>query len=72
MRQRFSQLSPAWTLPKETVRSRSDPWVRRLGIIAAATAIAMVLLFVVYKVVLGSGVHVTVASGQAAGTVRMA
>ena len=66
VRARFSQLSPAWVLPRETVRSRRDPWVRRLGIIAAAVAIAMVLLFVAYKIVLASGVHVTVASGQAA------
>ncbi len=66
VRARFSQLSPAWVLPRETVRSRQDPWVRRLGIIAAAVAIAMVLLFVAYKIVLASGVHVTVASGQAA------
>jgi type VI secretion system protein ImpK len=66
VRARFSQLSPAWALPRETVRSRRDPWVRRLGIIAAAMAIAMVLLFVVYEIVLASGVHVTVASAKAA------
>jgi type VI secretion system protein ImpK len=66
VRARFSQLSPAWVLPRETVRPRRDPWVRRLAIIAAAAAIAMVLVFVVYKIVLASGVHVTVASAQAA------
>jgi predicted anti-sigma-YlaC factor YlaD len=66
VRARFSQLSPAWVLPKETLRSRKDPWVRRLGIVAASMAILMVLLFIVYKVVLGSGVHVTVASGASA------
>jgi type VI secretion system protein ImpK len=71
VRARFSQLSPAWTLPRETVRSRRDPWVRRLGIIAAAVAIAMVLLFVVYKIVLATGVHVTVASGQAANSAQV-
>ena len=53
-------LSPAWMLPNETPPSRSDPWVKRLGIIAAVCAGLMVLLFVVYKVVLGSGVHVAV------------
>jgi len=62
MRARFSQFSPAWMLPKETVRARRDPWVRRLGMIAAITAGVMVLLFVVYKIVLGSGVHVTTAA----------
>jgi type VI secretion system protein ImpK len=71
VRARFSQLSPAWVLPRETVHSRRDPWVRRLGIIAAATAIAMVLLFAVYKIVLASGVHVTVASGQAANSAQV-
>ena len=59
MRARFSQFSPAWMLPKETVRSRKDPWVRRLGMIAAITAGLMVLLFIVYYLVLGGGVHVT-------------
>jgi len=71
VRARFSQLSPAWVLPQETVRSRKDPWVRRLAIIAAAMAVAMVLMFVVYKIVLASGVHVTVASGQAASAVQV-
>ncbi|HMD71527.1 MAG TPA: DotU family type IV/VI secretion system protein [Bryobacteraceae bacterium] len=71
VRARFSQLSPAWVLPRETVRSRRDPWVRKLGIIAAAAAIAMVLLFAVYKIMLASGVHVTVASGQAAGSAQV-
>jgi len=66
VRARFSQFSPAWMLPNEALRSRQDPWVRRLGIIAAVAAIVMVLLFVVYKVVLGGGVHVTVARSQAA------
>jgi type VI secretion system protein ImpK len=58
IRGRFSQLSPAWQPPPEAARSRTDPWVRRLGIIAAACAILMVLLFVVYKVVLGNGVRI--------------
>jgi type VI secretion system protein ImpK len=71
VRARFSQLSPAWVLPRETVRLRRDPWVRRLAIIAAATAIAMVLMFVVYKIVLASGVHVTVASGLAANSAQV-
>jgi type VI secretion system protein ImpK len=54
----FPPLSPNWMLPNETIASRGDPLVRRLGIIAAVCAILMVLLFVVYKVVLGSGVNV--------------
>jgi type VI secretion system protein ImpK len=52
----FSQLSPAWMLPPGSARSRVDPWIRRLGIIASVCAIVMVLLFVVYKIGLSSGV----------------
>ncbi len=62
IRGRFGPLSPAWMLPNETPPSRSDPWVKRLGIIAAVCAGLMVLLFVIYKVVLSSGVHVAVAA----------
>lgn len=51
-------LSPNAMLPNETVGSRQDPLVRRLGIIAAVCAGLMVLLFIIYKVVLGSGVNV--------------
>ena len=60
IRGRFSGLSPSWMLPAETARgSGGDPWVRKLGIIAAICAAVMVLLFVVYKLgLLGSGVHI--------------
>jgi type VI secretion system protein ImpK len=56
IRGRFSQLSPAWMLPPGTIRAARDPWVRRLGIVAAVAAIVMVLLFVGYKIGLRSGV----------------
>jgi type VI secretion system protein ImpK len=56
IRGQFSQLSPAWMLPNDPLRGRKDPLVRTLGIIAAACAILMVLLFVGYKAGLGSGV----------------
>jgi type VI secretion system protein ImpK len=56
IRGHFGPLSPAWTLPQETVRSRNDPWVRKLSFTALTCAILMLLLFVVYKVTLGSGV----------------
>jgi len=52
----FSGLSPNWMLPPETIRGRVDPWVKKLMIIAVSTAALMVLLFVIYKIVLGSGV----------------
>lgn len=51
-------LSPAGLLPNETLRAGSDPMVKKLGILAIACAVLMVILFVVYKVVLGNGVRV--------------
>ena len=56
IRGRFGQLSPAWMLPPETIRGTVDPWVRKLGIVAAVCCAVMVLLFVVYKIGLSSGV----------------
>jgi type VI secretion system protein ImpK len=56
IRGRFTQLSPAWAVPPETARVRKDPWLRRLGIAAAACALVAVLAFVGYKIALGSGV----------------
>src|ERR1700677_3341553 len=54
----FGPLSHNWTPPPETKRIGADPWVRKFGIIAAVCAALMILLFVIYKVVLGNGVHV--------------
>jgi len=52
-----ADLSPAWMLPKEAVRLTSgDPWVRRLGIAAISCAALALLLFVIFKFSLGSGV----------------
>jgi type VI secretion system protein ImpK len=58
IRGRMGPLSPSWALPDEKPRSGSDPLVRKLSILAIACASLMVLLFVIYKIVLGSGVHV--------------
>jgi type VI secretion system protein ImpK len=52
----FGQLSPAWMLPPDPIRIGADPWVKKLGWIAAACAGLMVVLFVVYKLVLTNGV----------------
>jgi type VI secretion system protein ImpK len=49
-------LSPSWLPPAEASRSGSDPLVKKLGILAAVCAAVMILAFIVYKVVLGSGV----------------
>ncbi len=58
IRGRFSQLSPAWMVPHDAVAPQSDPWVRKLGWTAAVCAAAMVLLFIIYTLVLRSGVQV--------------
>jgi type VI secretion system protein ImpK len=54
----FGPLSPNWMPPPEKARTAADPWVRRLAIVAMSCAGLMILLFVVYKLVLDSGVHV--------------
>jgi type VI secretion system protein ImpK len=54
----FGPLSRDWTPPPEAARGSSDPWVKKLGIIAAICAGLMILLFVIYKVALSNGVHV--------------
>ncbi len=44
-------------LPVEARRTAgSDPWVKRLTIAAASCFALMIVLFVIYKLVLGSGV----------------
>jgi type VI secretion system protein ImpK len=58
IRGHFGPLSPAWAPPPEAARSMKDPLVRRLAIVAAACAILMVLLFVIYKLTLSSGAEV--------------
>jgi type VI secretion system protein ImpK len=58
IRGRFAGLSPAWMLPREAVAAGADPWVRKLGWIAGIAGGVMVLLFILYKLVLGSGVQV--------------
>lgn len=61
-------LSPAWSLPMEARRQAgSDPWVKRLGIAAAACLALTLLLLVIYKLVLGSGVS---SLGELAGVIR--
>ncbi len=43
----------SWVLPtNEVVRERADPWARRLARIAAVTAIIMLALYLLYKVLL--------------------
>jgi type VI secretion system protein ImpK len=56
IRGQLGPLAPAWMLPQESPGSRSDPLARKLGFLALACLVLMLLLFGVYKVTLGSGV----------------
>jgi type VI secretion system protein ImpK len=50
-------LSPMWRLPQEVVRTvGGDPWARKLAIAAIACVTLLVVLFVIFKLSLGSGV----------------
>jgi len=48
IRGRFGGLSPAWQPPNEKAPGRTDPWVRRWGIIAGVCALVTLLLFAGY------------------------
>ena len=57
IRGELPSLSPAWQLPQETPRkSGADPWVKKIGMIAAACLAFALILFIAYKIILGSGV----------------
>jgi len=49
-------LSPAWKIPPEAPQQAgSDPLVRKIGIAAAACLALALILFIAYKLILGSG-----------------
>ena len=51
-------LSPSWQLPPETVQSAAkDGWTRRLAMVAAACFLLALVMFIVYKLSLGSGAN---------------
>jgi len=53
----YTGLAPAWALPQDPPRATgADPWVRKLTWAAIACAALAVLLFVVFKLALSSGV----------------
>ena len=58
IRGRLGPLSPAGLPPVQTVQVKVDPWIRRLALAAIGSAVLLVVLFVVYKLVLSSGVRV--------------
>jgi len=54
VRGRFGGLSPAWQPPKEKAVTRTDPWVKRWGIIAAVCLAVTILMFAGYMFGLSS------------------
>jgi len=60
-------LSPAWQLKAESAQAPKDSWTRRFAIIAAACFIIALLMFIGYKLSLGSGANQIQASVTPAG-----
>ena len=57
VRGRSPDLSPMWRLPQEAARAAGgDSWARKLAIAAIACFALLVVLFVIFKLSLGSGV----------------
>jgi len=53
----YRGLAPAWTLPAETVQAAGpDPWLKKLTWAAIACVSLAILLFVIFKLTLASGV----------------
>ncbi len=50
------EISPAWQVPEQRfIQGGIDPWVKRLQWVALGSGILVLLLFVIYRVMLGSG-----------------
>jgi type VI secretion system protein ImpK len=50
-------LSPSWELPQETMRpAETDPVVKKIGIAVAACLALAIILLIIYRIALGSGV----------------
>jgi type VI secretion system protein ImpK len=57
VRQIGTEFSPWWRLPNDAVsKAGGDPWVKTLVIALAASVALTIVLFIVFKVFLGSGV----------------
>lgn len=73
IRGKFPGMSPQWQLPSnEKAAGSSDPWVRKLIWIAAACAAVTLILFIVYMVVLHSGLQIARAGGPDSGVAPVA
>lgn len=59
-------LSPSWQLPNEVAQAPKDVWTRRWGFLALGCFVLALLLFIGYKVSLGSGVNQIQASAKPA------
>jgi type VI secretion system protein ImpK len=64
IRKYSGELSPRWRPPADMVAAAANPWTRRLAIAAAGASAGWVLLFIFYKISIGSGIA---AMAQAAG-----
>jgi type VI secretion system protein ImpK len=57
IRQSSTDISPFWALPQEKVNVNSgDPWIKRLMYSAIGCIAFTIVLFILYKVFLGSGI----------------
>jgi type VI secretion system protein ImpK len=57
IRQSSNDISPFWALPQEKVNVNSgDPWIKRLMYSAIGCIAFTIVLFILYKVFLGSGI----------------
>ncbi len=55
IRGQFTGLAPNWKAPQEHFEAARDPWTRRILIGAVCCFVLAIVLFVVYKLTLGSG-----------------
>ena len=56
IRQPTAELSPGWRLPQEAIRVMTDPWVKRILIGDIYVVAFVIVMFIVYKLLLVSGV----------------
>jgi type VI secretion system protein ImpK len=57
IRQPHGEISPYWRIPQQAFQQGSvDPWVKRMMWVAASCGGVAILAFILYKVMLGSGI----------------
>ncbi|HLY19507.1 MAG TPA: DotU family type IV/VI secretion system protein [Bryobacteraceae bacterium] len=55
IRGEFAGLAPGWRAPQEHFQAAQDPWTRRLVKAAVACFVLAIVLFLVYRLMLGAG-----------------